>query len=238
MQKKQNIYNLSERENRTLFFEQPFNLAESYKVMRTNLNFASLNRNYKKIVITSALPNEGKSSVAINLSAALVETGARVILIECDMRSPKIKKYLSVARLRSPGLSSILIGEANISDSINLSQELKFHYITSGPIPPNPAELLESQRMRALLKAIEPHYDYIICDTPPISLVTDAAVLSQACDGVVLVVRQNYSTREQVKQAKQQLDAVQATIIGTVLNACDSLMQDSNVYEYGKRKRK
>ena len=200
----------------------PFAYKEAYKMLRTNLSFVSMNGKYKKILVTSAIPDEGKSTVAINLAATLAETGSRVVLIDCDLRNPSIHRYLRFENKNLKGLTSLLAGTTQLEDgNIFSHKKLKFDFIPAGPIPPNPAELLGSSMMNDLLKALEIGYDYIIMDTPPVGVVTDAAVLSRYVHGVLLVIRQRFSTKDQVNVAKQNLDSVQARIIGTVLSRYD-----------------
>ena len=171
--------------------------------------------------MTSSIPGEGKSSVSINLARVLAENGTRVILIDCDMRKPMLHKYLRAQRFRTRGLSTVLSGISTLEDSVATFSDLQFDLMTAGPIPPNPTELLASEEMEHLLDLLAKQYDYVICDTPPVSVVTDAAILSQYNAGVILVVRQKYATCKQAKKAKQNLENVHADILGCVLNQYD-----------------
>jgi len=195
----------------------PFAYAEAYKTLCTNLSFVSASRHCKKIIITSAISNEGKSTVAVNLAAALAESGARVLLIDCDLRNPTPERLLLQTDSRK-GLTSLLTGMQDAADCIVRHPKLNFDILPAGVIPPNPVELLSSQRMNTLLNRMNRYYDYIICDTPPVNAVTDTAALSRFCDGVILVVRQKLSTRTQAQAARQKLEAVQANILGTILS--------------------
>ena len=199
----------------------PFAYVEAYKTLRTNMNFIFRNNKYKKLVVTSSIPGEGKSSVSINLARVLAENGTRVILIDCDMRKPMLHKYLRAQRFRTRGLSTVLSGISTLEDSVATFSDLQFDLMTAGPIPPNPTELLASEEMEHLLDLLAKQYDYVICDTPPVSVVTDAAILSQYNAGVILVVRQKYATFKQAKKAKQNLENVHADILGCVLNQYD-----------------
>ena len=190
--------------------KSPFAYVEAYKTLRTNMNFIFRNNKYKKLVVTSSIPGEGKSSVSINLARVLAENGTRVILIDCDMRKPMLR-----------GLSTVLSGISTLEDSVATFSDLQFDLMTAGPIPPNPTELLASEEMEHLLDLLAKQYDYVICDTPPVSVVTDAAILSQYNAGVILVVRQKYATFKQAKKAKQNLENVHADILGCVLNQYD-----------------
>ena len=201
--------------------KSPFAYVEAYKTLRTNMNFIFRNNKYKKLVVTSSIPGEGKSSVSINLARVLAENGTRVILIDCDMRKPMLHKYLRAQRFRTRGLSTVLSGISTLEDSVATFSDLQFDLMTAGPIPPNPTELLASEEMEHLLDLLAKQYYYVICDTPPVSVVTDAAILSQYNAGVILVVRQKYATFKQAKKAKQNLENVHADILGCVLNQYD-----------------
>lgn len=217
--------------------KSPFAYVEAYKTLRTNMNFIFRNNKYKKLVVTSSIPGEGKSSVSINLARVLAENGTRVILIDCDMRKPMLHKYLRAQRFRTRGLSTVLSGISTLEDSVATFSDLQFDLMTAGPIPPNPTELLASEEMEHLLDLLAKQYDYVICDTPPVSVVTDAAILSQYNAGVILVVRQKYATFKQAKKAKQNLENVHADILGCVLNQYDvsknvKETKQSNYYYY------
>ena len=203
----------------------PFAYAEAYKTLRTNLSFASISKQYKKIIITSAIPNEGKSTVAINLAFTLAESDAKVLLIDCDLRNPTLLRLLRVRPDYKEGLTSLLTHNA-AEDCVFKHPKMKFDVLLAGTTPPNPVELLSSPQMKQLLDQLSQRYDYTICDTPPVSIVTDAAALSRFCDGIILVVRHKASNREQVRAAIRNLDAVQANVIGTILSCYDmSILQ-------------
>ena len=206
----------------------PFAYAEAYKTLRTNLSFASISKQYKKLIITSAIPGEGKSTVAANLATTLAESGAKVLLIDCDLRNPTLRVLLRIRTDYREGLTAVLTGTAEAKDCIFNYPKMKCDVLLAGTKPPNPVELLSSAQMKELLEQLSGQYDYIICDTPPVSIVTDAAALSQFCDGVILVVRQKASTRDQVKRAKRNLDAVQANVIGTILS-CYNISDDTQL---------
>lgn len=210
-----------------LFSDSPFAYSESYKSLRTNLDFVSLNNQCRKILITSAIPGEGKSSVAINLAVALAENGSKVLLMDCDLRKPMIQSHLRVNGTVVGGLSSLLRGVSNLDESVYHYKERNIDVMFAGTIPPNPVELLGLPRMGELIETLGEKYDYVICDTPPVVLMTDAAVLSRFCDGVLMVIRQKYATVEQVKIAQKNLKAVGANIIGAVLNQYD-IEQDAS----------
>ncbi len=202
--------------------DSPFAYKEAYKLMRTNLNFMTASINTcKRIVVTSSTPNEGKSVYAINLAISLAENGSRVLLIDCDLRKPALHRYLRVKENYVRGLSTVLSGAESLSDCVFFHPKHNFSFILAGTIPPNPSEMLGSNNMKELLESLESSFDYIILDAPPAGMVADPLVLSKFVDGVVLVVRQGVTHRNQVRSVKQSLLDVNANILGVVLNRCD-----------------
>lgn len=208
----------------------PFEFAEAYKALRTNFSFLVNSDGCKKIVITSSVPNEGKSSVAINLAISLVQAGKRVLLLDTDLRNPSLHRYLNLSKDGAYGVSSILIGSVDAQACI-VETLLGFDVIPGGVTPPNPVELVSSDRMKALLEEMQEKYDIVICDTPPVGLVIDAAALSCQCDGVLLVVRQKMAKKNQVLGAVHKLQSVSAKILGVVLNHYD--ITDAPEKDYG-----
>lgn len=215
----------SNRKFMLLGMNTPFQYQEAFKSLRTNLKFLAIGKSCKKIIMTSAIPGEGKSSVAINLGVSLAEAGSRVLLVDCDLRKPILHRYLRLNESFYKGLTNILTGGV-LSESIINVKSVNLHVIIADAIPPDPTEMLGSERMKALVEELEKEYDYIIFDTPPVSVVTDAAVLSQYVDGVILVIRQNYVTFDQVALAKKNLEAVHANILGAVLNDFNTKLAD------------
>lgn len=209
----------------------PFAFVEAYKSFRTNLQFASINNHYKKIIVTSSLPGEGKSTVAINLALSLADNGNQVLLVDTDLRKPVIKKYLHLKGIKDSGITNVLTEKQTFLESVILLSNSGLNVLASGPIPPNPVEILGSRKMLDLIHSFEDNYDYIIFDTPPVTVVTDAAVLSKYCDGVILVVKQRYTDREVVMMAKKNLESVNANIIGCVLNDFN-VSKTKRPYEY------
>ena len=215
-----------------LTHETPFQYKEAFSFLRTNIKFLSADSDCKKIVITSAIPDEGKSSVAVNLSLSLSAAKGTVLLIDADLRKPTLHNYLSVKDGNVLGLTNC-IGEKRVLNDCIRKQLFKknLYFLPCGVIPPNPAELLGSRRMKETLDAVN-HYDYVIMDTPPVTVVSDAAILSQYADGVLLVIRQKKSTFEQVQKAKDSLEKVNAKILGVVINDFNfkHLDEDSSYY--------
>lgn len=198
-----------------------FYLQEAYRSLRTNVNFALADTEGCKVVmITSAMQSEGKSITALNLSIALGQTDKKVLLVDCDLRRPKLARLMN---LNAPsGLSGILMDFAQLEVAIVESEEHKIDLIFAGDIPPNPAELLASGRMQKLLTSLRERYDYIILDSPPVDLVADAVALSSVCDGVLFVVRATQSERGAVIHGIDQLKYANANVIGFVFNGVTS----------------
>ena len=216
--------------------DAPFGYVEAFKSLRTNINFMSVSKKLQTIVITSSIPGEGKSNMAINLATSLAETKDDVLLVDCDLRKPAIYKYLGIAEGRNIGLSTVLTGKSTLDESIHHMSGLHIHVLCAGAVPPNPAEMLGSSRMEQLIEELKKHFTYIIFDTPPVSVVTDAAVLSRYTDGTILVVRHKFANSEVAKLAKANLDAVNTNIIGAVMSVYDakaSSRDNGYYYSYG-----
>lgn len=209
---------IKKREIKLITKDAPFQFIESYKSLRTNLNFVSVNSNNKIIILTSSIPGEGKSTVALNLAITLAASESKVLIIDCDLRKPMLHKYLGLSSSKIGGLTNILSDSKSVEECIVHFNDIRINFLSSGPIPPNPAEILGSNKMKSLIKQLSEKYDYILLDTPPVSVVTDAAVLSNFADGVLFVVRQNYANVETAQIAKKNLENVGAKVIGCVLN--------------------
>lgn len=206
-----------------------FFIREAYKALRTNVNFSLTGESKcKTMIVTSSLQSEGKSLTAVNLAISIAETDKKVILIDCDLRRPKLSRLID--RKTNAGLSNLLM-DLELLPEVIQTGDFPVDVIFSGDIPPNPSELLGSSRMLKLLELLREKYDYIIMDTPPINMVTDAVVLGQHTDGVLFVVRANQSERGAVSHAVEQLEYAQIKILGFVLNGVD--LEKTN-YGYGK----
>jgi capsular exopolysaccharide synthesis family protein len=190
--------------------------AEAFRTLRTNLQFADVDDPPRVIAISSALPNEGKTTTACNIALTLAQSGARVILVEGDLRKPAVGTYLGISN--AAGLTNVLAGQHELRDVIVSYQRDTLAVLPSGPTPPNPSEMLGSQQMRHLLSSLAKHYDLVIIDAPPLLPVTDAAVLAAGSDGAIIVVRHGKTRREEVERALQALSAVNAKVLGSVLN--------------------
>lgn len=190
--------------------------AESFRQLRTNLQFANVAGRAKSVLLTSSLPGEGKSTTATNLAIALAQAGRSVCLIDADLRRPMVNEYLGLDR--SIGLTTALVGNVDVDDLLQPWGTDSLFVLTSGQIPPNPSELLGSEAMRLLLARLESHFDIVVIDAPPLLPVTDAAVLSQFVGGVVVVVGSQKTKRHDVERALAALDLVDAKLLGIVLN--------------------
>ncbi|MFF8375718.1 polysaccharide biosynthesis tyrosine autokinase [Streptomyces sp. NPDC015661] len=208
--------------------------AEAFRLVRTNLQFAQVDRKPRVIMVTSPLPSEGKTNTATNLALSLAETGARICLVDADLRNPCIAKTFGL--VQGAGLTSVLIGAATALDVMQQFGEQGLSVLTSGPIPPNPGELLASERMREILRDLTEDFDTVVVDSAPLLPVADTVGLAPIVDGTVLVVRARRTPAERVKAAVDTLHSVSAPVLGSVL----SMVQLTNSgygygYGYGER---
>jgi polysaccharide biosynthesis transport protein len=204
-------------------------MAESYRALRTSLLLSNLGAPPKVIMVTSARPQEGKTTTSINTAIVLAQKGVRVLLMDADLRRPSVHKTLGMGP-RS-GLSNVLTGSATVQQTITTSQILSNLFIMpAGTPPPNPAELLASSNMRDLLLELRPQFDHIVIDTPPTLSVTDAVVLSPRADATLLVIRSGQTTKQALRRARDILMQVNAHVAGVLLNAVDLTSPDYYYY--------
>lgn len=204
--------------------------AESFRQLRTNLQFANVAGRAKTVLVTSSLPGEGKSTTATNMSIALAQAGNSVCLIDADLRRPMVNEYLGLDR--SAGLTTALVGEADVNSLLQPWGEDELYVLTSGLIPPNPSELLGSDAMKELILRLESVFDAIVIDAPPLLPVTDATVLSQHVGGVVLIVGSQAVKQHDLEKSLMALDMVNANVLGIVLNRLPSKGPDAGAYGY------
>ncbi len=204
--------------------------SEAYRGLRTSLLFSSADAPPQVIMLTSAAPGEGKTLTSANLAATMAQSGSKVLLLDCDLRRPRVHTIFGLNR--DTGVSNILAGSMDASELVVKTEIENLSVIPSGPVPPNPSELLGSQRMRKLMEVLRQHYDRIIIDSSPITAVTDASVLSDVVDGVVFVVRSGRTVRDVVKNALDSLQIVKAKIFGAVLNGVNVGKEGYYYYQY------
>lgn len=204
--------------------------AESFRQLRTNLQFANVSGKANTVLITSSVPGEGKSTTATNLAIALSQAGQTVCLIDADLRRPMINEYLGLDR--TAGLTTALVGTADLNDLLQPWGTDNLFVLTSGQIPPNPSELLGSDEMKKVLSRLEEVFDTVIVDAPPLLPVTDAAVLSQHVGGVVIIVSTQKVRRHDLEKSLRALEMVDANVLGIVLNRLPTKGPDSYSYGY------
>lgn len=210
--------------------------SEAYRMLRTNLQFASAGEDLRTIAVTSAGPGEGKSTTSINLAVTLAQADNEVLLIDCDLRKATLHKYLHISN--SEGLSNILAGMTDLDKVIQKTEVEKLQVIPSGPLPPNPAELLSSVSMESCIKTLRDRYDFVILDCPPAVVVTDGAVLSSITDGTVLVVASGETPVDVARNAKENLEKVGTNILGVVLNKTNIKQEHYYYYNYNASDKK
>jgi succinoglycan biosynthesis transport protein ExoP len=207
------------------------NAAEAVRALRTNLIFMSPDRPYKKLLITSAGPTDGKTTIAASLAATLAHAGERVLLIDADLRKPRLSSVLGAGR-SSQGVTTATIDPSTLANAVVQTEVENMMLLATGPLPPNPSELLQSERFHTLLVQAGEQFDRIIIDSPPLVAVTDAAILSTRVDATLLVVRSGQTRREHARQALRALKDVNANIAGAVLNGVKK-RPGSDYYYYG-----
>ena len=202
--------------------------AEAYRVIRTSVQFAQAGKELKTIAITSCTPNEGKSMTVANLAIVLTQAGKSVLIMDCDMRNPTVHKNFNLSN--KVGLSSCISMGTAVADAVQETGIEGLDALTSGVIPPNPSELLGSERMQNILQRAKEEYDYVLIDTPPVMPVTDALIVSRFVDGMILVIASAEVKVEMAREVKNQLVNAGANILGVVLNKVRS---EHHGYGYG-----
>lgn len=205
-------------------------ISEAYRTLRTNIDFSSIDEELRVLMLTSAGPGEGKSTTTTNLAVAYAQADRKVLLIDADLRKPTMHQtFLKSNRL---GLTNILTGRVNSNEAIVETHISNLDLLPSGPIPPNPSEILASKRMSALLEEMKQSYDIILIDTPPALAVTDAQIVATKCDGVILVIQAGSVKKEAAIRVKSSLEHVKARILGVVLNNVDRKQGEGYYYYY------
>lgn len=205
-----------------------FAVQEAYKTLRTNVRFYLRGDGCKKLCLTSGAAAEGKSITLLNLAISFAEAGSKVLLIDADMRRPAVARLLM--EKASPGLSNVLAGLDNWDDAIRQDIYPNLDVLFSGDVPPNPSELLGSEKMGDLIDKMSQRYDYILVDTPPVNVVSDACIVANLLDGVLMLVRNNRSRKDNVKRAVDSLRLTGAKVLGFVLNGVE--LEGDAAYAY------
>lgn len=203
-------------------------ISEAYRTLRTNVQFTSVDSHIKKIMFTSAGPGEGKTTTVANLAVSMAQAGKRVLIVDADLRNPIQHKLFGLDNRQ--GLSITLQQDQDFQTFIRETSVFGVMVLTGGPIPPNPAELIGSERMKCLIEEASEQFDIVLIDTPPIIAVTDAAIIARQVDGVILVIASGEVKKEYAQRAKELLDKVGAKILGAVLNKVD--VKASEFYDY------
>lgn len=203
-------------------------ISEAYRTLRTNIQFADLDKDIKTIVFTSALAGEGKTTTASNVGVVSAKAGKRVLIIDADLRKPTLHKKFKKANAK--GLSDAILSEESPIRFVVPTEEPNLDLMLSGPIPPNPSEILGSKRMRALIEKLKEAYDLILIDAPPVGIVTDAQILASFADGAMVVIRVGHGDRKQAAYAVELLRNVKANLLGVVLNRLP--INEGGYYKY------
>lgn len=207
-----------------------FQVMEAYKMIRTNLLFSLSTKDSRVVVFSSAEPSAGKSTLSANLAIVMAQTGARVLLIDADLRKPSQHRNFKLSR--TLGLSKILGGLATVEECLYKNVKPNVDVILSGPTPPNPSELLGSARMKELLDKMNEEYDYVFIDMPPLCVVTDALVVAPNAAGMVLVARHNQTTYDEFAEALETIENASISLLGVVMT--DMKILTSSYYRYGR----
>lgn len=203
-------------------------VSEQFKTIRTSIDFSAIDSAFQTILVTSPEVGSGKSTIAANLAIVYAQQGKKTLLIDGDLRKPTVHKTFS--KNMFCGLSSVLTDQIDLHEACQSTEVPNLSILTSGAIPPNPNEMLSSNKMTVILEELKQEYDLIIIDTPPVTIVSDALVIAQEVDGVILAVRYGVTLKDRIKQAVEQIGMTRTPIIGTVLNGVSE--KKSNYYYY------
>lgn len=209
---------------------EPTPWSEAFRVLRTNMQFVEVDNEKRMFVVSSPLPGEGKSTTTVNLAVTLAMAGQRVALVDCDLRRPMLATRLDVDGI--VGTTSVLIGQVKLDDALQTLDDSGVQVLASGPIPPNPSELLQSQAMAELIADLRERFDVVLLDAPPLLPVTDSAILATQVDGLLLVARHGKTTHDQLDHALERVSAVGGKVVGVVINMAPSKTAGRS-YGYG-----
>lgn len=231
--KKKDNTQISDKQRSLITYYDPKSpVSEQYRTIRTNIEFASVDNKIKTLMVTSSTPGEGKSTTTANLATVLGQQGKSVLVIDTDMRKPTV--HFTFQLPNTSGLTNVITRQQKFDDSVYETSIPNVDVLTSGPIPPNPSELIGSRAMQHLIGELKEAYDYIVFDAPPVKAVADPLILSKYADGVVLVVRSGKTEEEAAKDAVDALKKAEANILGAVLN--DVKIKDTSYYYYYSEK--
>ncbi|MCM3729092.1 CpsD/CapB family tyrosine-protein kinase [Neobacillus cucumis] len=225
---KKNKKALSNKRNIITKFDSKSPISEQYRTIRTNIQFSSVDNEVKSLMVTSSGPGEGKSTTVANLAVVFAQQGKKVLLVDADLRKPTV--HYTFNQTNTFGLTSVLTRQLTLDKAVADTGEKNLFVLTSGPIPPNPAELLSSKAMEQFYQDALDLFDIVLFDTPPLLAVTDAQILANKCEGTILVVSSGKTEKDQVVKAKELLDSAQSKLLGVVLN--NKKMKDTNYYYY------
>lgn len=198
------------------FISSKSKAAEAFRTLRTNIQYSSLDEDMKVVLVTSSSPSEGKSSVVSNLAKTMAESGKKVLLIDCDLRKPTIHKRFSITN--NGGLTDLIVENQKIEDVIKTTSVSNLYVLSCGTIPPNPSELLSSQKMKNYINDLKEIFDIILMDAPPVLAVTDAQILSTIADGTILIAAYGKTEKKALAKSKEMVTKVGGKIVGVVIN--------------------
>ncbi|MHB8882364.1 MAG: GumC family protein [Thermodesulfovibrionales bacterium] len=225
------LMDVKEKPIETIVIKEPNSvIAESYKAIRTAILLSTAEKPPKRILVTSTSPEEGKTSTSINIASAIAQAGYSVLLLEADLRRPRISKVFGLSNAK--GLSSFLAGATDLEEIIHVNVVSHLSIMTAGPIPPNPSELLGSKRMKKLIDHLGEQYDFIICDSPPLLSVADSLMLDKILDATIIVTRAGKTTYDAVRKGLRQLTDMKSHVLGIIINALDVKKSDYYYYRY------
>jgi capsular exopolysaccharide synthesis family protein len=207
-------------------------ISEQYRTIRTNVQFSSIDKEIKTLMVTSSGPAEGKSTTVANLAVVFAQLGKKVLLVDADLRKPTVHRAFGVNNLF--GFTTVLTKQATLASTVLETEEKDLYILTSGPVPPNPAELLSSKSMEQFIEEAKEQFDYVIFDTPPLLAVADPQILANKVDGSIFVVFSGKTEIDQAKKAKELLENAQSKLIGVVLNHKE-VKNNEYYYYYGSK---
>ena len=231
--KRVNTNNQTDEMKRIISNDSDFNTVETYKSIRTNIMFSMPKKDKGKVIaITSSSPGEGKTTTCINLAITFAQTGAKGILVDCDLRKSRIHRYLGIQR--DDGVSNVICNYTEIDKAIKKNVRENLDCMTAGEIPPNPAEILDTEEFKAMLDKLTEKYDYIFIDTPPMTVVTDAAVIMKKDMGVVVVVRENVTTFDLLDITIDNIKKTETKLLGVIMLGSEEKKRKYGYYSTGK----